>query len=161
MQQITYKLEGEIASKKTELNALLSSVSNFAPMVMQINAELDSLKRQLEVQRGRLTNRESLVNTEEEGPRDLSVGEILVGYSDLRINLELALQSFTSSQISLEKSQIEAYRQLNFLVIIESATLPEDESYPTIPYNLTLFLCVLLMIFGIGKIILATVDELR
>jgi capsular polysaccharide transport system permease protein len=161
MQQITYKLEGEIASKKAQLNALRSSMSDNAPMVMQTNAELDSLIQQLNSQRDRLTDKSMQTNAEATDSGALSVGEILASYSNFQINLELALQSYTSSQISLEKSRIEAYRQLKFLVVVESATLPDDASYPEVFYNNILFLCILLMVFGIGKIILATVKELR
>lgn len=161
MQQITYKLEGEIASKRAQLSALRSSMSSDAPMVMQTTAELNSLLLQLNSQRERLTDKTQQTNIETKMPQSLSVGEILASYSNLQINLELALQSYTSSQISLEKSRIEAYRQLKFLVVVESATLPDDASYPKALYNNTLFLCVLLMTFGIGKIILATAEELR
>jgi capsular polysaccharide transport system permease protein len=90
-----------------------------------------------------------------------SVGEILAQFADLKINLELALKAYTASQVSLEKSRIEAYRQLKFLVIVESPTLPEDSTYPKVFYNLALFLAVVMMLFLIGRIILATVKELR
>lgn len=161
MQQITYKLEGEIANQKANLNALRSSMSNDAPMVMQANAQLNSLIQQLEKQRARLTDETSKSSVATNKLDELSVGEIMARFSDFKINLELALQSYTSSQISLEKSRIEAYRQLKFLVVVESPTLPEDASYPNVIYNLALFLSILLMLFGIGKIILATVEELR
>jgi capsular polysaccharide transport system permease protein len=161
MQQITYKLEGEIANQKAELNALRSSMSNDAPLVMQANAQLNSLIKQLETQRARLTSQSNNNDTASRQSDELSVGVILARYSDFKINLELALQSYTSSQISLEKSRIEAYRQLKYLVVVESPTLPDDSSYPRVIYNLALFLCIMLMIFGIGKIISATVEELR
>lgn len=161
MQQLTYTLEGKVASKQAQLSALRSSMSREAPMVMQANSELESLMAQLDSQRGRLTDPTIQVDDEAGIKKELSVGEILASYSNFKINLELALLSYTSSQVSLEKSRIEAYRQLKFLVVVESATLPDDASYPKILYNLTLFLCVSLMIFGIGKIILATVEELR
>lgn len=161
MQQITYKLEGEIANQKANLNALRSSMSNDAPMVMQANAQLNSLIQQLEKQRARLTDEISKSGVATDKLDELSVGEIMARFSDFKINLELALQSYTSSQISLEKSRIEAYRQLKYLVVVESPTLPEDASFPNVVYNLALFLTVLLMLFGIGKIVLATIEELR
>jgi capsular polysaccharide transport system permease protein len=71
------------------------------------------------------------------------------------------MQAYAASQISLEKSRIEAYRQLKFLVVVESPTLAEQARYPDVIYNLTLFLVVMMMIFGIGKIIFATAKELR
>ncbi|MFT5712406.1 MAG: capsular polysaccharide transport system permease protein [Glaciecola sp.] len=157
LQQISYSLEGEIAVKKAQLRTIQSGMSDNAPLVLQAQAELNSLVKQLESERKRLTHKPS--DATDAG--NLSVGEILGKFSDLKIDIELALQAYTSSQISLEKSRIEAYRQLKYLVVVESPTLPEEARYPDVVYNLSLFLAVALMLFIIGKIILATVEELR
>lgn len=159
MQQITYQLEGLVAAKQTELRTMRTSMSDGAPLIMQAKAELDSLVQQLEKERRRLTEQSS----DQTNPNSnaLSVGEILAKYSGYKIDLELALQAYTSSLVSLEKSRIEAYRQIKYLVVVETSTLPEDSSYPQVFYNTTLFLAILLMVFFIGKIILATVEELR
>ncbi|MFT2091662.1 lipopolysaccharide biosynthesis protein [Paraglaciecola sp. 2405UD69-4] len=155
-QQITYQLEGQIASTQAKLSALLSGMSEKAPQVMQLRAELNSLEGELVAQRARLSR-----GSKNNDLDNQSVGQILAKFSDLKINLELALTAYTSSQVSLEKSRIEAYRQLKYLVTVETSTLPEEAKYPEVIYNLMLFLAVLLMLFTIGKIISATVNELR
>lgn len=159
LQQITYQLEGLVAAKQTELRTMRTSMSDSAPLIMQAKAELNSLVQQLEKERRRLTEQSSDQTNADSNV--LSVGEILAKYSGYKIDLELALQSYTSSLVSLEKSRIEAYRQIKYLVVVETPTLPEDSSYPQVFYNITLLLAILLMVFGIGKIILATVEELR
>lgn len=159
LQQIAYQLEGLVAAKQTELRTMRTSMSEGAPLIIQAKAELDSLVQQLEKERRRLTEKSSdQINLNSNA---LSVGEILAKYSGYKIDLELALQAYTSSLVSLEKSRVEAYRQIKYLVVVETSTLPEDSSYPQVLYNITLFLAILLMVFGIGKIILATVEELR
>jgi capsular polysaccharide transport system permease protein len=157
LQQITYGLEAQIASTTAKLRGLLSSMSSEAPAVMVVQSELDSLNKELSIQRQRLSSNKS------SGLSDsgVSVGQILARFADLKINLELALKAYTASQVSLEKSRIEAYRQLKFLVVVESPTLPEESTFPKVFYNLALFLAVALMLFVIGRIILATVKELR
>ncbi|GAA0856758.1 lipopolysaccharide biosynthesis protein [Aliiglaciecola litoralis] len=155
-QQITYQLEGEIASTQAQLAALLTGMSEKAPQVMRLRAQLNSLEGELAAQRARLSSGKGDVSND-----GSSVGELLAKFSDLKIDMELALKAYASSQVSLEKSRIEAYRQLKYLVIIESPTLPEDAKYPEVFYNLALFLAVLLMLFVIGRIISATVNELR
>ncbi|MEI6893848.1 MAG: lipopolysaccharide biosynthesis protein, partial [Colwellia sp.] len=90
-----------------------------------------------------------------------SVSEILSRFTDYQIQMELALQAYTSSQISLEKSRIEAYRQMKYLIVVEQATLSEDNKYPDVVYNISLFVLLLSMAFGIGKIIVSTVNELK
>ncbi len=91
----------------------------------------------------------------------IALSEVLAQYSDLKIELELALKGYTASEVSLDKARIEAYRQLKYLVVVESATLPEDHQYPDALYNILLFLVIQVMFIGIVKIILATVNELR
>jgi capsular polysaccharide transport system permease protein len=55
LQQITFELESRIATKTAELNALKSSMSQSAPLVVKAQDELDSLERQLRAERERLT----------------------------------------------------------------------------------------------------------
>lgn len=161
LQEITYSLEAQIAAKQTELRQLLTSMSDTAPRVVQSRSELASLRQQLENERSRLTKDNQTNNLLPEDEKNLSVSEILARFTDYKIEMELALKSYTSSQISLEKSRIEAYRQLKFLVIVESPTVPDDARYPDTTYNITLFLVINLMLFGIGKILVATVAELK
>lgn len=150
MQQIAYGLEGQIATKEAELKSLLAVMSKNAPQVMATKSALDGLKAQLIDERSRLAAKKD----------DMSVSEILSKFTDLKIDMDLALQAYTASQVSLEKSRIEAYRQLKYLIVVEAPTLPEDAKYPNVEYNLLLAAVILLLVFGIGKIIIATVREL-
>ena len=161
LQQITYQLEGKIAAQLTELRALKSSMSENASQVIQARSQLESMQQQLEKERSRLTSQNPSVEGLPEDEKNLSVSQILAKFSDYKINMELALQAYTSSQVSLEKSRIEAYRQLKYLVTVETPTIPEEAKYPQVFYNISLILAVILMLFGIGRILLATVAELR
>lgn len=152
MQQIAYSLEASLSAKKTELYALESIMSPDAPQVKSIRRVIESLENQLLAEKSRLTEHDLV--------EQFSVGEVMSQYTDFQVNVELALQAYTSSLISLEKSRIEAYRQLQFLVVIESPTLPEDNRYPAVLYNLSLFAVILLLLFMITKIITATIKEL-
>ncbi|WP_278382581.1 lipopolysaccharide biosynthesis protein [Pseudoalteromonas distincta] len=159
LQQITYGLEGQIATKSAELKGLRSTMTEKAPQVVMLASELSALKTQLELERDRLSTQQGTnSNIKNNGT---SVSEVLAQFSDLKIELELALKGYTSSEVSLDKARIEAYRQLKYLVVVESATLPQDNKYPDTLYNILFFAVLQLMLFGIGKIILATVKELR
>ena len=160
LQQITFQIEGQIAAKTAEVNALRSSMSDSAPMVRSALDELKSLKDQLASERSRLT-RTLGNNDNDEQAASLGVNAILTKFSDFKIDLEFALQAYSSSKISLEKSRIQAYRQLKYLVVIEAPTLPEEAKYPRVFYNVSLLLVILLVIFTIGKMIIATADELK
>ena len=152
MQQIAYSLEGLIATKQTELKTLRAVMSNNSPQVKTLNNELNALQAQLKNERNKLA---------ESGQEELSVSEILARFTDFKVKMELALQAYTSSQVSLEKSRIEAYRQLKYLIVVEESTLSEESTYPDVFYNISLFLLLLTLVFGIGKIIITTVNELK
>ncbi|MCK8132651.1 lipopolysaccharide biosynthesis protein [Pseudoalteromonas sp. 2CM28B] len=165
LQQITYGLESEIATKSAQLKGLRSTMTEKAPQVVMLEAELSALKIQLELERERLSQQQGTgsnsatakpVNT-----NDTAVSEVLAQFSDLKIELELAIKGYTASEVSLDKARIEAYRQLKYLIVVEAPTLPQDNQYPKTLYNILLFAVLQLMLFGIGKIILATVKELR
>ncbi|MDG1733780.1 MAG: lipopolysaccharide biosynthesis protein [Thalassotalea sp.] len=152
-QQIAYTIEGQISAKKTELYALQATMSENSPKLQSTKRVIEALENQLEAENSRLSG-----NAKTSG---LTVGEKAAKFSDLKIELELSLQSYASSLVSLEKSRIEAYRQLQFLVVVETPTTPEDNKYPEVIYNLTLFAVILLMVFGLGNIIVATIKELN
>ncbi|GHA39793.1 lipopolysaccharide biosynthesis protein [Photobacterium aphoticum] len=152
MQQITYGLEEQISAKEAELKSLTAMMSSSAPQVVTVKNTLAALQSQLNKERAKLSDTKNST---------ISVSEILNQYTDLKVKMELALQAYTSSQISLEKSRIEAYRQLKYLIVVEAATKPHDAKYPDVFYNITLFGVLATMLFVIGRIVLLTIQELK
>ncbi|WP_068547378.1 hypothetical protein [Thalassotalea crassostreae] len=153
LQQIAYNIEATLSAKRTELNTLEAIMSPDAPQVLSLKRIINSLEGQLREEKSRLTEHSIAEN--------YSVGEISAKYSDYKVDVELSLQAYTSSLVSLEKSRIEAYRQLQYLVVLESPTLPDDNTYPKVIYNISLFIVILLLLFAIVQIISSTIRELR
>ncbi|WP_298942648.1 lipopolysaccharide biosynthesis protein [uncultured Psychromonas sp.] len=151
-QQITYTLESQIAVKQTEIKTIKAIMSANSPQVRGLQNELKALNAQLEIERDKLS---------QSGLDELPISELLSKFTDYKIKMDLALQAYTSSQISLEKSRIEAYRQLKYLIVVEKATLSQDSKYPDVFYNISLFLLLLSLAFGIGKIVINTIRELK
>lgn len=159
LSQIAYGLEAELAKAQAELLALSSTMSDSAPQVLIQKALIDSLDKQLEIERTRLSSSAD-VSSQVNEQNTLAVSEVMARFTDYKVDLELALQAYTASQVSLEKSRIEAYRQIKYLVAVESPTLPDTHAYPRFFYNAVLTAVILIMMFGIGKIFVATVKEL-
>ncbi|PMI35244.1 lipopolysaccharide biosynthesis protein [Enterovibrio norvegicus] len=149
--QIAYELEGKIAVTKAELKAVELTMSNGAPQVIVLKNQVMALESQLDKEKSRLTD----------SNKSSSINEVLLKFADLKIDLEMALSSYSSSNVSLEKSRIEAYRKLKFLIVVEESKLPEDSKYPEVIYNISLFTILLLIFFGILRIIIATIKELN
>lgn len=152
IQGIAYSLESSLTKGTVELKTLQSIMSERSPMVIAKQTELKALKEQLKVERRRLS----------QGPKDerIKLSTILSEYSGLKINLELSLKAYMSSQISLEKSRVEAYRQLKHLIIVQTPTMPINNKYPEVTYNMLLALIILMMTFSIVRIITSTIKEL-
>lgn len=153
-QQITYGLESQIATTSAELKSLKAIMTEKAPQVMVLESTLSALYQQLEIERNRLSEQSGSEN------KHSAVSEVLTQFSEFKIALEIALQAYTSSEISLQKAKVEAYRKLKFLVVVETSTLPQDGKYPKVFYNTSLFAVFLLMLFGVGRIVIATAKEL-
>ena len=152
MQSITFKLESEIAAKRAELNAYNKFMSRNSPEVIQAENVLQGLEQQLNDERKRLAV---------ENGSAPSVSSKLITYSQLKIEVELALQSYSATLVSLESARVEALQQIKYLVKIENSTLPESTSYPKSGYNTVLFAVILLLLYGTGRIIVATILELK
>jgi len=152
MQQITYTLEGQIAVKQTELKTTQAIMSVKAPQVVALQNELNALRAQLKAERDKLA---------QSGQGEMPVSELLAKFTDYKVKMELALQAYTSSQISLEKSRIEAYRQIKYLIVVEKPTLSQESTYPDVFYNISLFVLLFSLVFGIGKIVISTIQELK
>jgi len=152
MQQITYTLEGQIAVKQTELKTIQAIMSAKAPQILALHNELNALKTQLKSERNKLA---------QSGKGEIPVSELLAKFTDYKVKMELAIQAYTSSQISLEKSRIEAYRQIKYLIVVEEPTLSQESKYPDVFYNISLFVILFSLVFGIGKIVISTIQELK
>jgi capsular polysaccharide transport system permease protein len=151
-QQITYGLESAIAQKRAELNGLQSIMSNDAPAVVNLQRDIAALQHQINDERAKITDSQDV----EQG-RPMS--ELIAEFGNLRIQLELRTQAFAASLAALEKIRVETYQQLQYLVVVESSSLPDDNQYPKITYNLSLTAILLLLFFGIVRIVIATVRE--
>ncbi|OFC69269.1 capsule biosynthesis protein [Alteromonas confluentis] len=151
-QQIAFSMQSTLAQKRAELNTLETMMSPNASEVISLKRQISAIEEQMNEQRENLSK--------QTGQQSLSVTQQMAQYSNLQIQLQLAIQAFSSSLVSLENARVEAYQQLQHLVTIESPTLPDDNAYPKIVYNLVLFGVILLIVYGTVRIVIATIKEL-
>jgi capsular polysaccharide transport system permease protein len=152
-QQITFTLEATLAQKRAELNTLLSMMSTDAPEVLTLKRQISAIEQQIVSQKSR-------INDAQGDAQSISVSELMAQYSNLQVQVELAIQAYSSSLITLENARVEAYQQLQHLVTIQSPTQPDEARYPRVLYNLILFGVMLFVCYGIVRIVVATIKEL-
>ena len=151
-QQITYGLESALVQKRAELNGVQAIMASNAPAVINLQRDIAALEQQIQQERERISD------SDKTGQQQ-SMSELIAEFGNLRIQLELQTQTFAASLAALEKTRVETYQQLQHLVTIETSTLPDENKYPRVTYNLTLAAILLLLTFGIVRIIIATVRE--
>ncbi len=153
-QQIAFSLEATLAQKQAELRTLSGMMSEVAP-------EMKNLKRQISALQDAVSQQKSDLNKAAvDENSDISMTELMAQYSNLQIQLQLAIQAYSSSLMTLESTRVKAYEKIQHLVTIENPTRPDANQYPQVVYNLTLFGVILFLIYGIGRIVVATIREL-
>ena len=152
-QQIAFSLEATLAQKQAELSTLAGIMSATAP-------EIVSLKRQIKALEQQITEQKTKINDTQGSDAKLSINQLMAQYSNLQVQVELALQAYGSSLMTLENARVDTYQQLQHLVTVESPTLPDDATYPKVIYNLVLLGVLLSMAFIAIRIVVATIREL-
>jgi capsular polysaccharide transport system permease protein len=151
-QQITYGLESAIAQKRAELNGMKSIMTNDAPAIVNLRRDIAALQQQIDSERAKITDNRGI-------EQKRSMSQLIAEFGGLKIQLELRTQAFAASLAALEKIRVETYQQLQYLVVIDSPSLPDDNQYPRVTYNLTFAAILLLLFFGIARIVVSTVRE--
>lgn len=152
-QQIAFSMEATLAQKKAELSTLSGIMSESA-------SEIISLKRQIKAIENQITEQKTKINEAQGGDTTYSINQLMAQYSNLQIQVELALQAYGSSLMTLENARVDTYQQLQHLVTVESPTLPDQATYPRVIYSLVLLGVLLCMAFIAIRIVIATVREL-
>ncbi len=140
-------LENNLAGKEAELKSLKSYINPGSPQVIDLQSKIKALKQQIDEEGLRLAGDSGVLN------------EISSEFESLRIEAEFALGAYKSSLNALEKARIEASHQLKNLVVIVNPNLPDEALYPKKWYNMLTILLCLLLTYGIGFMLIATIKD--
>jgi len=80
-------------------------------------------------------------------------------YQELIAELEFVSYAYRGALTALETTRIESTRKLKSLVLVASPALPESAKYPRRLYTLFALLMGLILIYGIGRLIVATIED--
>jgi His/Glu/Gln/Arg/opine family amino acid ABC transporter permease subunit len=93
------------------------------------------------------------------GKQSDRLGELAIEFKGLEMRAEFALDAYKLALAAVENARIDATRKLKSLSVIEPPTLPQTAEYPRRLYNLTTLLVACLLIYGIVRLIIATIRE--
>lgn len=147
---LSAQMQASITKAEAELRGLRSFMTDDAPQVKALRAQIQATQDQLEVERARATGT---------GSQSERLGALAIDFKGLRMKAEFALDSYKVALAAIEGARMDATRKLTSLIVIEPATLPETAEYPRRLYNLTTLLVVCLLLYAVARLVIATVRE--
>lgn len=146
---LTAELQAMLARHEAELKGLQAYLNEEAPQINALQAQIAGIRQQLmDERRGSVTDSEG---------RSLNV--IAGEFQQLLAELEFMSDAYKGALIGLETARIESTRKLKSLVLVESPVLPESPAYPRRLYTLVALLMGLALLYGVVRLIIATIED--
>ncbi|MGV6816493.1 MAG: hypothetical protein ACWA44_04370 [Thiotrichales bacterium] len=145
---IVSALESELAEKNARLKTLGTYLNPSASDIRLLRAQINALKDQIEKEREKIT-----------GASGEPLNQLSVAFQSLYSDLEFSKDSYGATLTALEAARLEAGHKLKYLVVVESPVEPDEARYPRRLYNLVTFSVVLLLLYWITQLGIATVKD--
>lgn len=144
------QLQSDLIKAEARLKELLAVMREDAADVRTQKNLIRSLSAQLSEERSRLTS----ANSD-------ALNKVNADFQEIQMAAALASDLYKSALASHEAVRSEAYRKLKHLLIVQKPSMPEEDKYPRRLYNIMTWFSALLLIYLVGKLILAIVREHR
>lgn len=146
---LTAELQAMLARHEAELKGYQAYLNDNAPQVRTLQAQIAGLRQQLDAESRRvITNNDGV-----------SLNVLAGNYQELIAELEFMSDAYRGALTALEMARIESTRKLKSLVLVETPALPESAEYPRRTYTLLALLMGLLLLYGIARLIVATIED--
>ncbi|AQQ66935.1 hypothetical protein Mag101_04250 [Microbulbifer agarilyticus] len=147
-------LEAKLVESRTNLTAAKTYLNANSSQVISLQAEIDSLERQIEAEKVRLVG-----VSEEQG--DERLNSLNAHFQNLQLDLQFSMDTYQASLTALEAARMEASGKLKHLMVVSQPSVAEDAEYPHKLYNLASLAVILLLLYGIGKMLVASIRDHR
>jgi capsular polysaccharide transport system permease protein len=138
---------------ESDLFVATREMSENAPTVNVLRGKLESVEARIKELKARVTNTT--------GGADPTVASSLSKFEELEIQRQMAERFYGLAQAELNRAQLRADRQNVYLSVFEPPSLPEEARYPRrFAYSFLAFVSFLVL-WGIGAMIAASVEDHR
>jgi capsular polysaccharide transport system permease protein len=144
------QMQATLSRQQTELQALRSFLNDDAYQVKALKAQIQATEAQLNAERARATGT---------GQRSDRLGALAIEFQALQSKAEFALDAYKLALSAVEAARIDTTRKIKSLVVIEPPTLPQTAEYPRRLYNLASLLIACLLLYGVARLVIATIRE--
>lgn len=143
------ELQAQVTKHETELKTALTYLNEDSHQVRALKDQLDVLRGQVGGERARVTTK---------GGSEQLTG-LASEFQDLRLQVGFAEDAYKLGLGAVENARIEATRKLKSVVVIEPPTLATTAEYPRRIYNLLTLLVVCSLLYGVARLIVATIRD--
>lgn len=144
------EMQASITKAEAELRQLRTFLNDDAYQVRALRSQIEATRAQLETERTRATG---------SGKRSDRLGSLAIEFQGLQTKAEFALDAYKLALAAVENARIEGTRKLKSLAVIEPPTLPQTAEYPRRIYNLLTILVGSLLLYGVARLVMATIRE--
>ena len=145
---LTLEFDAILSKKEAELSAMLAYLQESAPQVVTLKNEIAALRKQLLKEQKRSTSASSV-----------ATNTLASQYQNLTIEVGFSEDVYKLALGAVEKARIQAIRQVKYLATIQNPLEPEMAEYPRRIHNLITIFIVLMLLYGISRLIKATIED--
>jgi capsular polysaccharide transport system permease protein len=146
---LTADLQANLARQEAELRAAQSYLNDDSYPIKALRSQIDATRAQLDIERLRATA----------GTSNLRLNALTADFQELMAQASFAQDTYKLALAALENARIDASRKVKSLIVIEPPSKPETARYPRRIYNLLTLLIISTLLYGIVRLVLATVRE--
>ncbi|MFK0088433.1 ABC transporter permease [Pseudomonas sp. NPDC090755] len=144
-------LEGQYTKEQATLTEMQFKLRADAPQVKQQIQKVNAITQQLAKEKRLLVS----------SPNGSQLNVVASRYQQLTLDAGIAEESYKTAVAALDNARIEASKKIRTLVTVVSPNTPQLALYPERLYNLATILLGLLMLYGITRFILASIEDHR
>lgn len=141
-------LVGQKIQMEAELRNLLTYLRDDAPQVISAQNAITSLGKQIDQEKSKIT-----------APDGRQLNTMAVDFEEIKSKVQFDTELYKLTLTSIEKTRVEVARKLKVLSVISSPQLPQETTFPNVPYMIASWLLVCCLLFGTIKLLLAVIDD--
>lgn len=149
--EIIAGLDTLLTTERANLKALMSTLSPSSPQVHQQRTKIRAIEQQLEAEK------KFLVSSADGDQLNV----IAAKFQNFTIDVGIAEESYKLAVTALENARIEASKKIRSLVTVVSPNLAQRAIYPDRLYNLATLFVLLLLLYGVVRFVIATIEDHR
>ena len=147
-------LEARLSEQKAKLSASKTYLNASSSQVVSIQTEIAALENQIEQEKARIVG----ISGGHSGQR---LNSLSANFQNLELDLQFAMDAYQTALKALETARMEASSRLKHLIVVSRPSLAEEARFPEKIYNLVSLLVVLLLIYGVIRMMIASIRDHR